>query len=234
VAINLQESSGWVAYKDTRDPDPELENYRFLVIRQNSGEVIYDSIVPLAANLKTHGFEMEPNDPRLQNLARNVDQNIIAPMEAYKRRLDAEGSMTGNVPEPMATPAPPPVAPESTANPTPAPSQVPTPGPVPPSGPEVVDGPPTSLSGLTVLSVDDQTIAFDMEPPTLLKAGDRLFLRHPPKIIQLPGMEDQIMTQGEVAGLARIIEVEDGAATARLLSGEVPDQVYFERDAETP
>ena len=243
VMINRAESSGWVGYTDQAMINPPKEDYRVLVIRQKTGEILYDSVVPLPANLKTHGFEMEPGDPRLQGLARRVDQNIIAPMEAYKQRSGQSESApppppaptpVEEAPAPPTSPAEEPTVPEASVEPPPAPKSVEPPAAPKQEGlPALVEGPDSSLTGITVLETAKTSLTLDVEPAGMLQKGDRVYLRRPPKVIVLPGMEENIMTPGEVAGLVEIRSVDDGTVTAKLLSGEIPDQMYFER-AETP
>jgi hypothetical protein len=102
MLLNVPEASGWVAYHCTPSEEPEMEDYRVVVIRQQTGTIIYDSQIPLAVDLCTHGFEMAPDDPRLQHLARTVDSSIIEPLEAFRRNQPA--------PDPIAAPAEPPLA----------------------------------------------------------------------------------------------------------------------------
>jgi len=232
LMLNRAESSGWVGYTDRAMLNPPKEDYRVLVIRQKTGDILYDSIVPLPVNLRTHGFEMEPGDPRLQGLARQVDRNIIVPMEQYQRR-----SLDGDLPEDdpsssemepsteptVLTPAPEPIMEEPPAEAPEAPEGVPA----------LVEGPNSSLTGIAVLATTKNSLTLDVEPAGMLQKGDRLYLRHPPKTIVLPGMENNILTPGEVAGLVEVRQVEDGTVTAKLLSGDIPAEMYFER-AETP
>lgn len=230
LMLNRAESSGWVGYTDQAMVNPPTEDYRILVIRQSSGEVLYDSVVPLPQGLRTHGFEMEQGDPRLQNLARQVDRNIIDPMEAYQREIGA-----APVAPPPSTPPPDP-SPETKEEMAPEPEPA-TSKPEPPAKPKevpaLVEGPNSSLSGITVLESKGKTLKLDVEPVDMLKKGDRLYLRLPPKVIVLPGMDNNILTPGEISGLVEVTDSEDGSVTAKLLSGEVPAEMYFER-AENP
>ncbi len=231
LMLNRAESSGWVGYTDQAELNPPKEDYRVLVIRQATGDILYDSNVPLPANMKTHGFEMEPGDPRMQGLARRVDENIIAPMEAYKQRNENTATGSSLSPEEVPT-APveenPEMAPSSTD------ADAPAPAPEAADGlPSLVEGPDSSLTGITVLETGTGTLVLDVEPADMLQKGDRIYLRRAPRVIVLPGMKDNILSPGEVAGLVEIRSVDEGTVSAKLLSGEIPAEMYFER-AETP
>lgn len=213
VLLNIPEASGWVAYNCNPGGTPEMEDYRVVVIRQKSGEIIYDSQIPLAADLCTHGFEMAPDDPRLQRLARNVDTEIIDPLEAYQRSLEEK---------PM---APEPVAPEPEAKASP------TPDPAAP-GPEAADSTPASApqpAQVKILGMAEGRVLLDLADAETLQPGDRLFLRHNPTVIALPGSDETfVASEGEVAGLVEVVSVKDTSAQAKILSGSVPESGYAE------
>lgn len=236
VLLNMSEASGWVAYDCDPEAGEETETYRIVVIRQASGEIIYDSQVPLTANLCTHGFEMAPTDPRLEQLARNVDRNIIAPLESHgnseahgnstekaapggrepqggisvidAESKDVEPSDTGSGPEPAAA--------GESASDTGADTMV-----------------PGKLEGVRIVSVEGKQVTLLQEEDDLLAPGRRYFLRYPPKVIALPGYEqDSLVSKGEVAGLIEVDDVDGTDATARLLSGEAPAEGYLEPTLE--
>lgn len=238
VVLNLREASGWVAFREAEDSGARMENYRMVVIHQDSGKIMYDSIVPLAADLRTHGFEMEARDPRLLNLAHNVDRRIIEPMEAYERARGIEPEVSVD-PAPAPDDAPPapkeprePPATQPAASTHPPEKDAPPPAPPGARAPEMVEAPASGLSGAVITAVEGEVLTLALDPPDALDEGDRFFLRHPPKVIALPGMEEDYRSRGEVAGLARILTIENGVATAKLLSGEVPDEVYLEPETD--
>lgn len=77
VLLNIPEASGWVAFGGSGEASRE---YRIVVSRADSDEVIYESRIYLPADLDTHGFEMAHDDPRLLGIARQVDRDILLPL----------------------------------------------------------------------------------------------------------------------------------------------------------
>lgn len=224
VLLNIPEGSGWVAYRQ-KETDPEVENYRIVVIRQSTNELIYDSVIPLSASMATHGFELAKDDPRLQNLARNVDSNIIIPLEqvAPVSAPPPAGKPTTRSEQAASSPV------ES------APVEEPSPTPAPKSGPEPEsEAPaPTELkeaeSDYSFLEQAGNQIFIDMPEESPLTPGDRLFVREPDRTIALPGTGEQILvSRGTVTGLVTVESVEDNRASARLLSGYLPEDPRFE------
>jgi len=219
VFLNIEESSGWVAYNCNQGDAEELENYRVVVIRQKTGDIIYDSQIPLAANLCTHGFEMAPNDPRLKKLAQNVDDGIIEPLEAYQRSLEQEEleSKAAKAPvmgEPMA---------DEKIAPTPKPSSVSTPQSTPEPAVKRSSNPTSSQPSIEIVGNDEKQVELRLTKESSLQVGDRLFLRESPTYIRIPGTgEDILNSEGEVTGLIEISAVEGLSAQAKVLSGEVP------------
>lgn len=225
VFLNIQEASGWVAYNCNPSGTPEMEDYRVVVIRQKSGEIIYDSQIPLAADLCTHGFEMAKDDPRLQRLAQNVDADIIDPLEAYQKSLEAE-TPTPEVKKPApAAKAPKPEVTEPSA----VKSEVKT--------PEVAEEAPVdaaSLPKVKILGMADEMVLLESTAERTLQAGDRLFLRKDPQVIAFPGSDEKfVASEGLVSGLVQVDSVEQNTAKAKILSGEVPASGYAEK-IETP
>jgi|GEM_PF-1069149 len=239
VLLNVSEASGWVAYACDPDDAEESETYRIVVIRQASGEIIYDSQVPLTAALCTHGFEMAPDDPRLRNLAVNVDRNIIDPLESYRDNRE-EADSASSLQEPLETES-------EEQEETPAPPEVSEPAvseEAEPADPQPVDTPvepvseeepaaeevTTGITGVRVKEVDGKNVTLEIDGEHLLQVGERLFVRKPAKKIALPGYDrDVVLSEGEVAGLLFISEVDETSATARVLSGEVPENGTLER-----
>lgn len=226
VFLNIEESSGWVAYNCNQGDAEELENYRVVVIRQKTGEIIYDSQIPLAANLCTHGFEMAPNDPRLKKIAQNVDDGIIEPLEAYQRSLEQEDmeSEVGEAPvvkEPMV---------EETVAPAPKPTSAPTSAPTTEPSVKRSTNPTPSKPIIEIVGSDEKQVELRLTKEASLKIGDRLFLREPPTYIRIPGTgEDILNSEGEVTGLIEISAVEGLSAQATVLSGEVPKDGIAEK-----
>ncbi len=198
VLLNVSESSGWVAYACEKEHGDEVEEYRIVVLRTRTGEVIYDSTVPLASNLCTHGFEMDANDPRLRRMAQSVDRDLITPLESFQ---NSQGG--------------------ASAEPPPAPPRPPSPPPPaqPPNAPEAA----FSL----VSRADDGTLTLQMTAPGTLQPGQRLFARAPDRVISLAGLEDPVVTRGEITGMLEVVSVDGSQATARRLSGEIPDNAVF-------
>lgn len=229
VLLNVPEASGWVAYHCTPSEEPEMEDYRVVVIRQQTGTIIYDSQIPLAVDLCTHGFEMAPDDPRLQHLARTVDSSIIEPLEAFRR----------------SRPAPPAPSPNS-AEAAPAPSTSTT-EPAVETETEDMDisedeRPRPAESAVTARdeasverpfelgNFENDILHITLKEAGSLTPGDRLFVRNPPQIIALPGTDEQILvSEGEVAGLVEVISTDDLTATAKLLNGEIPENGHLEK-----
>jgi len=212
VLLNMTEASGWVGYTCSESAEGEMEDYRVVVIRQQTGDIIYDSQVLLATDLCTHGFEMAPDDPRLEQLARNVDRSIIEPLEAFQRAQ------------------PTPAEPEDTDPDIEEDVQEIT---SVTDDPSEEDEPARAEIALYVLvSVDGEQAEVEFSPEAPLEPGDRLFVRTPPNRITLPGSDEQILTtEGEVSGLVQVTHVEETTATVNLLSGEFPDDPHLEKAA---
>lgn len=184
VLLNVPEASGWVAFADEEADATETEEYRIVVIRQATGEILYDSRVPLSTALRTHGFEMAGDDPRLVGIARQIEADIIAPV--------AEG----DTPAPRAIPA------------TPA------------------DNP---LAALQVVSATESTLVLDQGDLNLLQVGTRLFVRTPAQTHTDPRTGEEILiSRGEIVALMNVESVEGSRATARILSGDLPEEGYLE------
>jgi hypothetical protein len=211
VLLNVPEGSGWVAYRQD-EQDSEVEDYRVVVIRQSTNELIYDSVIPLAASMATHGFELAKDDPRLATLARNVDQNIIQPLESVVPESDMPAE-TSPTPEAEPEPAPEPDSPAekdvSLASDPVTPEDAGTP--------------------FTFLEQVDDTIRIGMPNGSSLREGDRLFVREPDRVIALPGTEEQILvSKGTVTGLVKVKSVKNQIAHTVLLSGYLPENPLFE------
>ncbi|MGA0332585.1 MAG: hypothetical protein ACO3N7_11535 [Kiritimatiellia bacterium] len=221
VFLNIEEASGWVAYTCHAGDGGETENYRVVVIRQKSGEIIYDSQIPLAADLCTHGFEMSPEDPRLQRLARNVDQGIIEPLEAYQKSLEI-------TPEP----APEPETRVEAVSAAPVTAPLPAPTPEAPAAAEESPAPDVQtdveeiepVPEITIAGTEDEWVLLEFGLIPLPKVGDRLFLRSNPKVIAIPGTNEKIITaEGQVTGLVEIVSVEGSTVKSQILSGTAPE-----------
>lgn len=225
VFLNIAEASGWVAYNcNPSDEATETENYRIVVIRQSNNELIYDSLVPLAADLCTHGFEMDPEDPRLQKLGRNVDAEIIEPLEAYQKSLNKE-KRPSEAP-PVQKPEEP-TAPEERATP---PENDGKEGATATEPAAAAPNTPAASGAISISGVDGDSVLLQLNNEEIPVAGDRFFLRTPPKIIAIPGTGEKIVTsEGEVTGLVEIVSVENGSARARILSGSAPETGVAEK-----
>jgi len=226
VLLNVPEGSGWVAYRQD-ETEEDVEDFRIVVIRQSTSELIYDSVIPLNASLATHGFELSRNDPRLQSLARNVDQKIIEPLEQMvppepTRPAEASTEPDNTVEEPAEV--------EET--------EEPEPGSMGPESESVSDT--ASKDGEEVVSSlyrflreeeDVLLISFTEEHP--LAAGDELFVREPDRTIDLPGTNEQVLvSKGSVTGLVRVESVSSQIARATVLTGYLPEQPHFEASTE--
>jgi hypothetical protein len=226
VLLNVPEGSGWVAYRRQDDTD-QVEDYRIVVIRQSTDELIYDSVIPLAASVATHGFELAKDDPRLQNLAQNVDRNIITPLENVMPQL-----ADSTAPAPVATPAPQPVMESEPVSPEPA-ITPPTPevvmeevaSPEPPVYPQLED----SDQEYPLLRVNGDQVIIGMPAEGSLSPRDRLFVREADRTITLPGeQEQQLVSRGSLTGLIQVESVQGRIATTILLSGYMPENPIFE------
>jgi hypothetical protein len=205
--LNIEEASGWVAYSCDPEGAGEMEDYRIVVIRQTSGEVIYDSLVPLAANLCTHGFEMSPDDPRLQRLAQNVDEGIIEPLEAYQKSIRQELESTAElIPESQFSSSTKEVIEEKTAEKSVGKT----------SGALASNAPRFEL-----IHADESQVILRLPEAGALEVNDRLFLREQSKIIKLPGMDvDVITSEGLVTGLIQVTSIDGLNGRAKILSGK--------------
>lgn len=198
-----------------------LEDYRVVVIRQNSGEIIYDSQIPLASNLCTHGFEMSPDDPRLKKLSQNVDSGIIEPLEAFQKSIketeDVEIMEEATEPEEVsaeeisdegASEAP--VVEETESDLTMA------------SKSEISER--GKASTFQINTFDQKTVELELTENHTLETGDRLFLREQPTLIKIPGAVDEmIRTDGIITGLVQVTEIDGNKSVAKILSGSVPE-----------
>ncbi len=218
VFLNIEEASGWVAYNCNPSGDEtETETYRVVVIRQKSGEVIYDSQIPLAADLCTHGFEMSPEDPRLKKLGRNVDSEIIEPLEAYQKSLEMEKAAPKAAPETKPEPA----AQETKAQTPAEPKEAAAPAP------KAVEQ--ANLT-LPILGKDGDAVLLNLKDQEAPAVGDRFFLLTQPEVIAIPGTDEKvIISKGEVTGLAEIQSVKNETARAKILSGNMPESGVAEK-----
>ncbi len=200
----MTEASGWIAYSAPEGKGSQLEEYRIVVIRSRTNELIYDSTVPMASDLRTHGFEMDQNDPRLRRMATAVDRDVIAPLEAFQA--------TQSIPKPPASVPPPP-----SVTPTPA--------------PEAVGGVPAESSAtLTplILDVGEKTLRIAFPSGQTVAVGTRYFVRAPDRKLRLPGIDEEVLNKGEISGLVEINAVDGQQATATLVSGEIPAKATLE------
>lgn len=237
VLLNVPEASGWVAYHCTPEDEPEMEDYRVVVIRQQTGTIIYDSQIPLATDLCTHGFEMAPDDPRLLRLARTVDSSIIEPLEAFQRdQPEPEPTVKSAEPE---SPAETETSSDATASDEK--SETAETGSVEDEETATSDEPAgTSVrsraeemeekSPFRMGAFENELLHIEVKEAGSLKIGDRLFVRNPPQMIALPGTNEQILvSEGEVIGLVEVVSTEDLTATAKLLNGEIPERGHLEK-----
>lgn len=222
VLLNVPEGSGWVAYRKD-ETDENIEDYRIVVIRQSTDEIMYDSIIPLATSMETHGFELSRDDPRLQNIARNVDRNIIEPLESVMPQIQEERESIADVEEPSVISDPtqeaetvaitPPVVEESTPQ-----AEVEFPETADPNTP------------FPFIQRNGDQVFIGMPKPDSLSNGDRLFVRQPDRTLSLPGDETQsVVTRGSLTGLVQVDYVRGRVATTVLLSGYLPKDPTFER-----
>ncbi len=228
VLLNVPEGSGWVAYRKD-ESSAEVEDYRIVVIRQADNELIYDSVIPLAASMETHGFELAKDDPRLRNIALNVDRNIIEPLESVmpdrpavtnEQRLQRQADEAMEMNEPETSIAAPP------ARPTPAATQPETTvqAPVEPL-PEMIE----SDQDFPLLRRNGDEVIIGMPAEDSLAPGDRLFVREADRTITLPGEEEQqLISRGSLTGLVQVDAVNGRIATTILLSGYLPENPLFE------
>jgi hypothetical protein len=98
LMLNIAEASGWVAFVDSEMEQDDTEDYRIVIHRESTGEILFESTIPLARGLRTHGFEMSREDARLLDIAATVDAGILPPLA----QLQAGPAETSAVP-----PAPP-------------------------------------------------------------------------------------------------------------------------------
>jgi len=83
LMLNIAEASGWVAFTDSATDAEDTEDYRIVVQRESTGEILFESSIPLARGLRTHGFEMSREDARLINIASTVDAGILPPLSQF-------------------------------------------------------------------------------------------------------------------------------------------------------
>ncbi len=81
--LNIAEASGWVAFTDSATAAEVTEDYRIVIQRESTGEILFESSIPLARGLRTHGFEMSREDARLVNIASTVDAGILPPLSEF-------------------------------------------------------------------------------------------------------------------------------------------------------
>ncbi|MCC5844046.1 MAG: hypothetical protein JJU05_07335 [Verrucomicrobia bacterium] len=80
LMLNIAEASGWVAFTDSTTDAEDTEDYRIVIQRESTGEILFESSIPLARGLRTHGFEMSREDARLIDIASTVDAGILPPL----------------------------------------------------------------------------------------------------------------------------------------------------------
>jgi len=221
VLLNVPEGSGWVAYRQDEQSD-EVEDYRIVVLRQSNNELIYDSVIPLAASMATHGFELAKDDPRLQALAQNVDRNIIEPLEQVAQEgpptLSDEENMESDSEE-MSSP----MEESESLSSVETESETST----------VPSEENTTVSELTLLSITDSEVMLSAEKDHSHQVGDQFFVREPDRSVSLPGSEEQvIVSKGTVTGLLEVTEVKPTELKASLLSGYLPESPRFEKNEE--
>jgi hypothetical protein len=83
LMLNIAEASGWVAFTDSATAAEDTEDYRIVIQRESTGEILFESSIPLARGLRTHGFEMSREDARLVNIASTVDAGILPPLSEF-------------------------------------------------------------------------------------------------------------------------------------------------------
>lgn len=225
VLLNVPEGSGWVAYRKDENSD-EVEDYRIVVIRQSGNELIYDSVIPLAASMETHGFELAKDDPRLRNLALNVDSNIIEPLEsvmpeqpavsdAQRLEIEADNAMEMNDAEASTPPETPTPTPEADVTEEAPADRL----------PELIE----SDRDYPLLQRNGDEVIIGMPAKDSLQPGDRLFVREADRTITLPGEEEQqLVSRGSLTGLVQVEAVSGRIATTILLSGYLPEDPLFE------
>jgi hypothetical protein len=227
VLLNVTEASGWVAYHCSPSQDPEMEDYRVVVIRQQTGAIIYDSQIPLASDLCTHGFEMAPDDPRLLSLAQNVDSSIIEPLEAFRRSQseannasESETDTTTNSSnEPSAG-----VASEHNMR------NVRTAAPSAYTSTVAAQENASEESPYRMTSIENGIVHMVLKDSGSLNQGDRLFVRNPQQIISIPGTGEQVLvSKGEVVGLIEVVSSEGLIASAKRITGEIPGNGHLEK-----
>ncbi len=199
LMLNIAEASGWVAFADSDTSEEDTEDYRIIIQRESTGEVLFESSIPLARGLRTHGFEMSRSDARLLNIASTVDAGILPPLrQLHPDRSDIAETLPSSDPSPASE-----VIPDSDISVM--------------TGVHVID----ALENALILQLDNpddfavgHRIFLRTPPETLQDAetGDVV-----------------ILSRGRIAGLLEITELIDDRATATLLSGEIPSEGYLER-----
>lgn len=94
LLLNIAEASGWVAFTESDSESVDTEDYRIIIQRESTGEILFQSSIPLARGLRTHGFEMSREDARLIQIASAVDTGILPPLSL----VDAGRSTSPTVP----------------------------------------------------------------------------------------------------------------------------------------
>lgn len=98
LLLNIAEASGWVAFTDSSTDAEDTEDYRILIQRESTGEILFESSIPLARGLRTHGFEMSREDARLLNIASTVDAGILPPLQHIQAEPVTDRDVTAPAP----------------------------------------------------------------------------------------------------------------------------------------
>lgn len=225
VLLNVPEGSGWVAFKKD-EGSQQIEDYRIVVIRQSTDELIYDSVIPLAASMETHGFELAKDDPRLQDLAMTVDRSIIEPLESVMPQLAAvENDRTAPVAEESAGEMAQPSAMRPMSTPRPPAAVEPQDDPTQLEPPQLVE----SDQDYPLIRRNGDQVIIQMPAENSLSEGDRLFIREADRTITLPGEDQQkLISKGSLTGLVQVRSVKGRIANTLLLSGYMPKNPVFE------
>ncbi|MCH8510624.1 MAG: hypothetical protein LAT83_03130 [Kiritimatiellae bacterium] len=213
LLLNPHDTSGWIAYDDGESADTEM--YRVVVVRESTGELLYDGRAPLSVNLRESGFEMDEGDPRFQELIQAADRHFVTPLL----------QMAPAPPQPESTPARPTSAPVP-RRPTQQPRQLEASRQPEAAAPVA---PQQSFDEITLIEQTDDIVILHLGEKKGVTVGQRLFMRTPPEILINPAtQEETILSRGRISALLEVISVEDNRAQARLLDGDVPEEGYFE------
>ncbi len=219
LLLNPHDTSGWIAYEDGESADTEM--YRVVVVRESTGELLYDGRAPLSVNLRESGFEMDEGDPRFQELIQAADRHFVTPL-----------MQVAPAPTPQATPPRTPTS--GAAVPRRSPQTRPQPAPsaeaAPAEAPETTTPLPQRTSNdITLIETSGDIVKLNLGTQTDLSAGQRMFMRTPPEILVNPvTQEETVLSRGQITALLEIISVDENRAEARILDGEVPEDGYFE------